>query len=200
MGNCWKGNGKSENNQNSRHTSLHQNVIRFQNKDPRSKYEVVQIIGEGSIGSISRVKIKDSKVGGSAYKVDDGCFGFCSSRKKPVQDRKVNTEYAMKSIQLRRVTPQFIDELRNEIDILRDMDHPHIVKAYEVFEDMGHIYVIMELCSGGDLYARKPYSEKEAAKIVGKLLSAIKYMVSSAFCLTMSTHDGACSTFCLDSL
>lgn len=35
----------------------------------------------------------------------------------------------------------------------------------------------MELCSGGDLYGRLPYSEKQAAGIVTKLLSAIKYMV-----------------------
>jgi calcium-dependent protein kinase len=34
----------------------------------------------------------------------------------------------------------------------------------------------MELCDGDDLYARAPYSEKGSALIVGKLLSAIKYM------------------------
>lgn len=34
----------------------------------------------------------------------------------------------------------------------------------------------MEHCSGGDLYSRVPYSEKESAKIVGKLLSAITHM------------------------
>lgn len=82
----------------------------------------------------------------------------------------------MKSIQLSRISKEFIDELRNEIEILRNLDHPNIVKAYEVFDNSHQIYIIMELCSGGDLYAKKPYSEKEAAKIVGKLLSALKHM------------------------
>ena len=36
----------------------------------------------------------------------------------------------------------------------------------------------MELCSGGDLYSREPYTEAASAKIVGKLLSAISYMHS----------------------
>ena len=38
------------------------------------------------------------------------------------------------------------------------------------------IYIILELCDGGDLYTRLPYSEKRAAGITGKLMSAIKYM------------------------
>ena len=39
----------------------------------------------------------------------------------------------------------------------------------------------MDLNSGGDLYRRIPHSEKDSAKIVGKLLSAIKYMVRGLF-------------------
>ena len=70
----------------------------------------------------------------------------------------------------------FLDELENEIDILRGMDHPNIVKAHEVYRYKREIYIILELCSGGDLYTGLPYSEKESAYISGKLLSAIKYM------------------------
>lgn len=56
-------------------------------------------------------------------------------------------------------------------------DHPNIVKALEVYDNKKQIYVVLELCDGGDLYTRAPYSEKASASIVGKLLSAIKYMV-----------------------
>ena len=70
----------------------------------------------------------------------------------------------------------FVSEMMNEIDILRKMDHPNIVKAYEVYKSKSNIYVVMEFCSGGDLYARNPYDETDAAKIVGKLLSALAYM------------------------
>lgn len=46
--------------------------------------------------------------------------------------RKVENVYALKSIQLDRVKPMFVEELRNEIEILKSTDHPNIVKAHEV--------------------------------------------------------------------
>lgn len=55
-------------------------------------------------------------------------------------------------------------------------DHPNIVKAHEVYTYNTRIYIILELLDGGDLYCKLPYSEKRAASIAGKLLSAIKYM------------------------
>jgi calcium-dependent protein kinase len=58
------------------------------------------------------------------------------------------------------------------------LDHPNIVRAIETFEFEGMISLVMELCSGGDLYVRDPYSEAEAARIVSSILSAIAYMHS----------------------
>lgn len=87
--------------------------------------------------------------------------------------------YAMKSIHLSRVTDEsFVSELRNEISILKKLDHPHIVRPIETFEHRNQIFIVMELCSGGDLYARDPYTEEEAARIVSSILSAIAYMHS----------------------
>jgi serine/threonine protein kinase len=40
------------------------------------------------------------------------------------------------------------------------------------------LFVVMELCSGGDLYQRDPYTEVEAARIIGNILSAIAFMHS----------------------
>jgi serine/threonine protein kinase len=87
--------------------------------------------------------------------------------------------YAMKSIHLSRVTDDaFVTELKNEIDILKKLDHPHIVRAIETFEHRNQIFIVMELCSGGDLYSRDPYTEEQAARIVSSCLSAIAYMHS----------------------
>jgi serine/threonine protein kinase len=87
--------------------------------------------------------------------------------------------HAMKSIHLERVTdPTFISELKNEVEMLQSLDHPHIVRAIETFEHANQLFVVMELCSGGDLYARDPYTEEEAARITGSILSAISYMHS----------------------
>lgn len=63
-----------------------------------------------------------------------------------------------------------------QIDILRSMDHPHIVKAFEVYKYKKQIYLILQCCDGGDLYTRSPYSERQAAEMVTSLLSAISYM------------------------
>ena len=93
-------------------------------------------------------------------------------------------EYAMKSIHLSRVTDDtFVHELTNEIAILRDLDHPNIVRPMETFFYRNQIFIVMELCSGGDLYSRDPYTEEEAARIVSQILSAISYMVRY-FCTT----------------
>ena len=87
--------------------------------------------------------------------------------------------FAMKSIHLSRVSdPAFLDELRNEVEILKTLDHAHIVRAIETFEYRQQLFVVMELCSGGDLYARDPYTEEQAARIVTSVLSAISYMHS----------------------
>ena len=53
---------------------------------------------------------------------------------------------------------------------------PNIVKLYETYERRKQIYLLLEFCSGGDLYERTPYSERDAAIIVTKLLSAVAYM------------------------
>jgi serine/threonine protein kinase len=85
----------------------------------------------------------------------------------------------MKSIHLSRVTDDsFVTELKNEISILKKLDHPHIVRAIETFEHRNQIFIVMEICSGGDLYSRDPYTEEEAARIVSSILSAIGYMHS----------------------
>ena len=69
-----------------------------------------------------------------------------------------------------------MEELRNEIAILQTLDHPNIVKELEIYETKLNIYLVLEHCSGGDLYTRGPYSEKAACEITDDLLSAISHM------------------------
>ena len=64
-----------------------------------------------------------------------------------------------------------IESLRREIEILRCVDHPCIIKLYDVYEDDRFIHLVTELCTGGELFDRiiqkteseeGHYSEKDA--------------------------------------
>ena len=44
-----------------------------------------------------------------------------------------------------------LEKFRREIEILKKMDHPNIIKLYEVFESDRSIYLIMEECKGGEI-------------------------------------------------
>lgn len=69
--------------------------------------------------------------------------------------------------------------LKNEIAILKDLDHPNIVKMYEYLEDEKRIYIVTEICKGGELFDeilnRSKFDERDAAVVMKQLLSAINY-------------------------
>jgi len=188
MGNC---NGSSEKEKRSSMesdsgTTRGNLIFNTTDRDVADYYVVTKILGEGSMGSVACVRKKTGAIGGSAYTVKKkGFFGLGHViRKAEVPDSVLGKEkfYALKSIILSRVSDDFLEELRNEIKILQSLDHPNIVKAYEVYENSVNIYLVLEHCSGGDLYSRIPYSEKQSAKIVGKLLSALSHMHQHHVC------------------
>lgn len=41
--------------------------------------------------------------------------------------------------------------LYNEIEILKQVDHPNIVKLYDIFEDDDRYYLVMEIMTGGEV-------------------------------------------------
>jgi len=73
--------------------------------------------------------------------------------------------------------------LRTEIDILTRVKHPNIVCLKDIFEDPNHLYIVMELISGGELFdkivERGSFSEKETSELVSKILSAVEYLHSN---------------------
>jgi serine/threonine protein kinase len=50
-----------------------------------------------------------------------------------------------------RVSKEMRDELRNEINLLMQLDHPNIVTPLELFERKRQMFFVMDFCSGGDL-------------------------------------------------
>jgi len=70
--------------------------------------------------------------------------------------------------------------IENELEILRRIKHPNIVKLIEEYKTEDYVYLIMEFLKAGDLLddvtAKKKYTEKEAAHMVYNLTSAVAYL------------------------
>ena len=67
-----------------------------------------------------------------------------------IQHRSTGITYALKTLSLRVLeSAGTMDDLRKEIQILKALDHPNIVKLFETFEDRrrAEFHIIMELCS-----------------------------------------------------
>ena len=59
------------------------------------------------------------------------------------------------------------------------IDHPNVVQFYEYYEDKKKLYIVSELCEGGELFdkitERTRFTESEARKLMMQLLGAIKF-------------------------
>jgi len=82
------------------------------------------------------------------------------------------------------------ENFRAEIDNLRKMNHPNIVRLYDVYENREKLMLVTELCSGGELFDRiadKEYlgggfSELSGAIVIKQVLSAVGFMHSREVC------------------
>jgi calcium/calmodulin-dependent protein kinase I len=72
------------------------------------------------------------------------------------------------------------ETLDNEIKILSDIHHPHVVQMKAIFDTEETLFIVMELMLGGELYEeivrRKSFSEKDASYIMKQLFSALSYL------------------------
>ena len=79
-----------------------------------------------------------------------------------------------------------VQMLRAEVEILRSINHPNIVRLYEIYESPGRLYLVMELLTGGELFDRivglGKYSEEDARYFSFKLLNAVLYLHDRNIC------------------
>lgn len=66
------------------------------------------------------------------------------------------------------------------------MDHPNIIKLYEVYETDKTIYLVTEVCEGGELFylivEKKFMTESQTAVIMRQIFSAIAYLHEHNVC------------------
>ena len=87
-------------------------------------YDKIKFLGEGAFGSVYKVRKKETGVIRALKEIS----------KEALNENMENEE-----------------ELKNEIEVLKNLDHPYIMKIYEFYEDEKNIYIINEFCGGGDI-------------------------------------------------
>lgn len=72
-----------------------------------------------------------------------------------------------------------------ESGIMRLLDHPNIVRLVETFSDGQNMYLVLELCEGGELFDaivdRGQFPEREAAVCTQQMLRAVNYLHANRF-------------------
>ena len=116
--------------------------------------------------------------------IGEGGFG----KVYEVQNKVSSHSYACKKVSKANVID--LEKFKNEISIMSKADHPNIVKLYEIYESNRSLYLIMELCRGGELFKRithralkkNMYTEKDAAEIIQQIVSGIEYCHNNGIC------------------
>jgi serine/threonine protein kinase len=170
--------------------SLHGNLIRHRTKEEFDQiYQRVEELGTPGVCKV--FKIRKVVHGGSAsstyvLRQQKGLKANMNPEVRKARRRELSTlqdlevYLALKEINLTMLREDQIAPLKNEVELLKLLDHPNIIRLFETYEfndgTRNSIGVIMELCTGGDLHARMPYSEQEAARITKQILLAVSYM------------------------
>ncbi|KAK9805672.1 hypothetical protein WJX72_011131 [[Myrmecia] bisecta] len=90
-------------------------------------------------------------------------------------------KYACKSISKRKLTSaDDIEDVRREVQIMHHLaGHPNITLLKGAYEDKHSVHLVMELCSGGELFdrivAKGHYSEKDAATMIRTIVSVVAH-------------------------
>uniref|UniRef100_A0A0N5BS84 Serine/threonine-protein kinase par-1 n=1 Tax=Strongyloides papillosus TaxID=174720 RepID=A0A0N5BS84_STREA len=91
-------------------------------------------------------------------------------------------EVAIKIIDKSSMNSTSIQKLYREVRIMKQLDHPNIVKLYQVMETETTLYLVMEFASGGEVFdylvAHGRMKEKEARAKFRQIVSAVQYLHS----------------------
>jgi len=118
--------------------------------NPRENYKRIKILGQGSFGTVFLVKHK-----------------------------LINNYFAMKVIKKTNKNIKEEDSLMNEINILRKLDHPNIVKIHDFYNTKTEYILVTEYCQEGELFYEiknfAPFNEALAGWYMKQILSAVSY-------------------------
>uniref|UniRef100_A0A914D6B2 non-specific serine/threonine protein kinase n=1 Tax=Acrobeloides nanus TaxID=290746 RepID=A0A914D6B2_9BILA len=94
-----------------------------------------------------------------------------------------NSKVAMKIVDKQNLDPENLAKIDREIQILQKLNHPYIVKLYEVIRTERYLYIITDYIGGGELFDmlmdKGKQSEDEARRLFQQIVSAVAYCHAS---------------------
>jgi len=98
---------------------------------------------------------------------------------RAAKEKATGTRYAIKIIDKKAMGAKQ-DMMMREVDILKQVKHPNIIKLKELFESPQKLYLVMELVTGGELFdkivEKGSYSEKDASFVMRQIIDACRYL------------------------
>lgn len=95
--------------------------------------------------------------------------------------KSTKRKYALKRLVKAEVSPENLHQLRGELSCMAYLDHPGILRVFEVFESENYLCLVLELCTGGNLLDRMReqynhrFHERDACHYIHSILSAVAY-------------------------
>lgn len=152
---------------------------------PQNTYVVESVLGHGTFGITYTVKIAKGRKIGKVFALKEFFINGISSR----EDSGYVSSSQSNTISTDQCKAEFIAEAKNLIAL----NHPNIVKAYEVFEANGTVYYTMDYIEGENLNSylkHKKLTVDEAVKIITKIAYALSYMHESRHMLHLDLKPG----------
>ena len=95
-----------------------------------------------------------------------------------------NLKRAIKIIDKSKVS-NFI-RFKLEVEIMMRLDHPNILRLIDYYEDKSNVYLVLELCTGGELFdriiAKQYYDEDEGRILFKQIIKALNYCHRNGVC------------------
>ncbi|CAQ16148.2 Serine/threonine-protein kinase par-1 [Caenorhabditis elegans] len=138
--------------------------------------------GQSGMSSRSAARRNDQDVHVGKYKllktIGKGNFAKVKLAKHVITGHEV----AIKIIDKTALNPSSLQKLFREVKIMKQLDHPNIVKLYQVMETEQTLYLVLEYASGGEVFdylvAHGRMKEKEARAKFRQIVSAVQYLHS----------------------
>lgn len=133
-----------------------------------------QILTRNAAQEVKRLyKVHEQLLGAGAY----GQVFLAELKNDP------SRKYAIKIMHMKKMSEHTRNQMREELNVLHKVDHPHVVKYVQSFEDDKYLYIIMEYIQGHDLYMNMDtngiYSEQAAARLIYRILEAFNHIHSA---------------------